>query len=310
MIANTNIPILHHYDASPFSNKVRMLMGIKGLDWHSVITPNMMPKPDLVPLTGGYRRAPVMQVGADIYCDSQLILAEVDRRYPGASISNGMAWASNLWADRLFFQLTVAIIFGQLGDRVDPSFIADREKLSGRPFDVKAMSTAAGPAQGQWRAQAAWIEEALSNGDTPFLNGADPGISDLAAHMNIWFLASVFAVQADILLDGFSELARWRRALEGFGQGRRKEISGSEALEIARAHDPEEVDFPHDPANCEGLAPGSPVVVMADDYGRDPISGTLVAVSSQRIVIRREVEGLGELNVHFPRAGFVIKAAG
>lgn len=249
-----------------------------------------------------------MQVGADIYCDSQLILAEIDRRFPAVPISSGMAWTTNLWADRLFFQLTVAIIFGQLGDRVDPSFVADREKLSGRPFDVKAMAAASGPAQGQWRAQAAWIEEALRKGGTPFLNGDGPGISDLAAHMNIWFLASVFPAQAASLLAGFDALASWRTSLENFGQGRRKEISGSQALQLAVTHEPEVTHFLHDPVGYQGIAPGSPVVVMADDYGRDPISGNLVVVSDQRIVIRRETPDLGALNIHFPGSGFVLRA--
>jgi glutathione S-transferase len=74
--------ILHHYEASPFSEKVRLALGLKGAAWRSVITPNMMPKPDLVPLTGGYRRAPVMQIGADIFCDSQLMLVETIGAFP------------------------------------------------------------------------------------------------------------------------------------------------------------------------------------------------------------------------------------
>jgi Glutathione S-transferase, N-terminal domain len=41
-----------------------------------------MPKPDLTALTGGYRKTPVLQIGADIYCDSQLIMRELERRYP------------------------------------------------------------------------------------------------------------------------------------------------------------------------------------------------------------------------------------
>ncbi|WP_338466141.1 glutathione S-transferase [Novosphingobium sp. ZN18A2] len=298
--------ILHHYDASPFSNKVRMQMGLKRLTWQSVITPNMMPKPDLVPLTGGYRRAPVMQIGADVYCDSQVIMAEIERRNPGPATSNGMDWPINLWADRLFFQLTVAIIFGQLGDRVEPAFIADREKLSGKPFDVKAMAAAAEPAKGQWRAQAGWIEQALSCGGTAFLDGSEPGIGDLAAHMNIWFLASVFPDQADNLMEGYPALARWRAALEAIGQGNREEMTAAKALEIARKSDPAPCVISHDEVDPSGLAPGDRVTVMADDYGRDPISGELVALASQRIAIHREDADLGHLHLHFPRAGFVV----
>ena len=111
--ASTDI-ILHHYDPSPFSEKVRLMLGLKGLAWRSVQTPNMMPKPDLTPLTGGYRRAPVMQIGADVFCDSQVILAEIERRHPEPTAAIGAAWAVNLWADRLFVQPSVAVIFGTL----------------------------------------------------------------------------------------------------------------------------------------------------------------------------------------------------
>jgi glutathione S-transferase len=132
--------ILHHYETSPFSEKVRIVLGMKGLSWRSVIVPVIVPKPDLTPLTGGYRRTPVMQVGGDVYIDTQLMMAEIERRHPEPPLGRaGLDWAVNLWADRLFFQTTVPIIFGTLGEHVPPAFIADREQLSGRPFDLGAM---------------------------------------------------------------------------------------------------------------------------------------------------------------------------
>ena len=45
--------ILHHYPSSPFSEKIRVAFGIKKLAWRSVEQPVIMPKPDLIPLTGG-----------------------------------------------------------------------------------------------------------------------------------------------------------------------------------------------------------------------------------------------------------------
>jgi hypothetical protein len=62
--------ILHHYATSPFSEKVRLVLGYKKLAWKSVHIPSIMPKPDVLALTGGYRRTPFMQIGSDIYCDS------------------------------------------------------------------------------------------------------------------------------------------------------------------------------------------------------------------------------------------------
>lgn len=295
--------ILHHYDASPFSEKVRIVFGVTGQAWSSVITPNMMPKPDLTPLTGGYRRAPVLQIGADIYCDSMVILDELQRRAPLPG-DRGLAGLRGigLWADRLFFQATVPVIFGELGHLTPKAFIADREKLSGRPFDVEAMAQAAGPMRVQWRGHASWLDHAL--GDSPFLAGGRPGLADASAWMNIWWLKGALPETYDRLTAGLDRLEAWRRRMAGIGHGARTEITGTQALDLARSIQPAEPPS-HDPNDALGLSPGDPVVVMADDYGRDPISGTLVAARHSRLILARETPDLGRLHLHFPRVGYI-----
>jgi glutathione S-transferase len=127
--------ILHHFEESPFSEKIRVVFGLKNLDWTSVLISRIMPRPDLMPLTGGYRRTPVMQIGADIYCDTQCIIRELERRFPEPTLFpkgyEGLGPASAMWSDRSFFQSTVNLVFGALADQVPQDFIADREKLRG-----------------------------------------------------------------------------------------------------------------------------------------------------------------------------------
>src|SRR5438132_8653144 len=137
--------ILHHYDNSPFSEKVRLLFGIKGLAWRSVIQPTIMPKPDLTPLTGGYRRIPVMQIGADVFCDTQVIMAEIERRAPTPKVIHGADWAVNLWADRLLFQPTVAIICGASGHLAPKEGLKHRGQRARGPAFHPAALLAAGP---------------------------------------------------------------------------------------------------------------------------------------------------------------------
>jgi glutathione S-transferase len=298
--------ILHHYDTSPFSEKVRLLLGLHAMPWRSVIQPTIMPKPDLVPLTGGYRRAPVMQIGADIYCDSQAIMAEVRRRAGVDPAGEGLGWAVNLWADRVFFQSSVAVIFGELGATVPRAFIEDREKLMGRAFDIDAMKAAAAPMSAQWRSQAGWIDAALADG-RPFLTGETPMIADAAAYMNIWFVTAFTPHLAEPLMASFDRLGTWRARLQAIGHGPRQEMTTGEALAAARACDPEEGPA-HDPNDSLGLQPGSEVFVAADDYGRDPVAGRLVALNPDQVVIAREEKNLGRLNVHFPRVGYVVTA--
>ena len=79
--------ILHHYDMSPYAEKIRLALGLKGLPWRSVQTPMVLPKPDHIELTGGYRRVPVLQIGADIYCDTHLITRVLDRIQPEPPLS-------------------------------------------------------------------------------------------------------------------------------------------------------------------------------------------------------------------------------
>jgi glutathione S-transferase len=268
----------------------------------------MMPKPDLVPLTGGYRRAPVMQIGADVFCDSQVILAELERRHPDPVAEIGPAAIVNLWADRLFFQPSVAVIFGQIGDAVPKAFIEDREKLSGAAFNIAGMKAAAGPMRGQWRAHAGWIEQALASQDTLFLAGDKPSLADISAYMNVWFLAGALPDLAKELLAGLDHVNAWRGRVADIGHGQRAELTGAEALKVAAASEPGSSPE-HDKSDPSGLSPGAPVVVMADDYGRDPIAGALVAANTRRITIARDAPSLGRLHLHFPRAGFILVPA-
>ena len=160
--------ILHHFDKSPFSEKIRIVFGLKNIAWISVRISRIMPRPDLMPLTGGYRRTPVMQVGADIYCDTQCIIRELERRFPEPTLfpdgNEGIAWATTMWTDRAFFQNTVNLVFGSLADKVPQSFIDDREKLRGAKFDVASMKAAIPQMRDQCRAHVQWIDLQLGDG--------------------------------------------------------------------------------------------------------------------------------------------------
>ena len=171
--------ILHHFDQSPFSEKIRLIFGLKNIAWTSVRISRIMPRPDLMPLTGGYRRTPVMQIGADVYCDTQCIMRELERRFPTPSLLprgfEGLAWASAMWTDRSFFQNTVNLVFGTLADKVPAAFIEDREKLRGAKFDVAAMKAAIPQMRDQVRAHLAWIDTQLAD-ERAFLAGDAPSL--------------------------------------------------------------------------------------------------------------------------------------
>jgi len=221
--------ILHHYDASPFSEKIRKIFGMKRLAWRAVEQPSMMPKPDLIPLTGGYRRIPVLQIGADVYCDTQLIVRVLERLhptptlYPGASEGTCQAW--NLWADRLVFLPAVATVFAETWQLLPPGFIEDRTRMvPGRDFSAIPKE---GPhAREQLRALLAVIEAALGDG-RPYLLGADASLADAACFQQVWFLR--FAPQSGSLVDEF------RRAGRGAGDREGEPPDGGARRRPARA---------------------------------------------------------------------------
>ncbi|MGC1470472.1 MAG: glutathione S-transferase family protein [Sphingorhabdus sp.] len=296
--------ILHQYDSSPFSEKVRICLGIKGLSWAAVDQPVIMPKPDLVPLTGGYRRIPVLQIGADIYCDSALIVRELDRRFSGPSLfpagNRGTANAFEIWGDKVLFQSAVMAIFGTLGDGVDPAFIKDREALSGQPFNVAAMKALAPFALTQIKAQAALLAEQLIDG-RPFLEGVKPGLADAAAYYNFWFIRTFCPGLIDRLPD-LAQLDGWYDRVVAIGHGARSEMSPSDALAVAKAANPITLD------TLPGDAPmiGKRVTLAAADYGRDPIAGIFAGSTHYSLSVVRDEAELGAIAVHVPRLGYSI----
>jgi glutathione S-transferase len=300
--------ILHHYDASPFSEKIRLIFGRKGLAWRSALQPNMMPKPELVPLTGGYRRIPVLQVGADVYCDSQRIARELERLHPSPTLhpegSEGICHALNLWADRMLFQAAVPVVFGKIGDAVPKEFIEDRRKLMGGG-DFGAYIAAAPLFAEQLRAQASLLEAQLRGGRA-FLLGAEPSLADFAAYHPIWFLRAIPPAAAAIA--EFSAVGKWAERVAAIGHGRRSEIAPAEALAIAKAARP----LPGAgvaPGEPNGLTAGERVNVVPDDYGFDPVGGELVAADVHEVAVRRSSPETGDVVVHFPRAGFRVTRA-
>src|ERR1051325_11041823 len=88
------------------------MLGFKKLAWSSVTIPPIMPKPDVLALTGGYRRTPLLQVGCDIYCDTALIvdvlehLAPTPTAYPEPE--KGMSRILAQWADSTLFWAAMA----------------------------------------------------------------------------------------------------------------------------------------------------------------------------------------------------------
>jgi len=300
--------ILHHYDTSPFSEKVKKVLAHKNVEWRAVEQPTIMPKPDLTPLTGGYRRIPVLQIGADIYCDSQVIVRTLERLFPEPTIypnsSEGACHMVSLWADRMLFFSTIPVLFAVIGDQVPQAFMDDRSKMMGPNARFEDLPKQAPFAREQCRAGVSLLAAQLVGG-RPFLLGDRFSLADAACYHPVWFLRN-FPFTANIF-DEFPTVGAWAERIQAMGHGRRRDMEPAEALRIAKESTPTTAPAA-DGAEPNRLTPGQSVRVVPDDYGFDPVAGEMVASSVHEIAIRRTDPALGELVVHFPRIGFRVQS--
>ena len=298
--------ILHHYPMSPFAEKIRMVLGLKGLAWRSVHIPPIMPKPDVVALTGGYRKTPILQIGADIYCDTALIASVLDQIQPEPALypaSAPLAGPLAQWADSTWFFCAaawtmqpagvVAILAGRAPDEMK-AFGKDRAAAGFK-------RTPLAEAEAQLRQHLQAFERQLAVGG-PWLLGAAVSIADFSVAHPLWFIRRAAPVAG--ILAPHAHVNAWLDRLAALGHGTSQAMDSADALAVAAAA------TAHAPTALEpepGLAAGDAVSIAATDYGTDPVAGTLVGLNARESVLRRVDPRAGTLHVHFPRAGFQVK---
>jgi len=301
---------LHHYPASLFSEKIRVMLGYLGVPWYSVETSPIMPRPLLMPLTGGYRKTPNLQIGANVYSDTAAITTGLVRHTGDTTLYAPGFGAHRVaqWADSTLFQVTVAMNFrpealGAAMSRLSPeeaaAFQADRAELSGGAPIVGIPPEAA---LVSFQAYLSQLERSLQ---MPFLFGSTPSIADFSVYHCLWFVAQNTVNAAS--LDPWHGVREWMERMKAFGHGQVTEATGEDALAHALSSEPELPVVK--PFAINGLEPGASVTVAPTDYGRIPVAGRLAAVSSEEIIIARETPETGALLNHFPTIGFQISPA-
>ncbi|MEM8827311.1 MAG: glutathione S-transferase family protein, partial [Pseudomonadota bacterium] len=166
--------VLHGYGPSPFAEVARLALGLKGLAWKNVEVPNVSPKPELSALTGGYERVPVMQIGADIYCDTAAIVDALEAHQPAPSLYPApLGFAGRmiaLWSANSWFMPAVGRTLGTMNTALPDAFWEDRGERFGMKREtflpmVPHLST-------QYEGGMALLAEALADG-RKFIAGDD-----------------------------------------------------------------------------------------------------------------------------------------
>lgn len=296
-------PILYQYDLSPFSEKIRLMFGYAGLPWQSVTVSPMPPRPELDVLAGGYRKIPVMQLGADVYCDTRTIATEIARLAgkPELAIENCSAEAQD-FAHEIEAQLFTALVVSSGGRLMGAvlrrtsllttlRFVKDRVG-----FAMKARTPRIAPKQGKRLIQQhlAATEQRLTAG---FLFGDAPCAADFTAAFYFWFACEVIGYD---WLAQAPKLQGWYERMQAYGHGNPERLTADQALDLARSAEP------------AGISSGqldTPVAASVEpgDYARDPTAGRLIAETEARWVLQREHPRVGTVHVHFPRGGYRLR---
>lgn len=306
-------PILHHYPPSLFSEKIRVLFGYLRLEWQSVIIAPIMPRPFLMPLSGGYRKTPIMQIGANVYCDTQVICRALARIAGNSTLYAAGFPAERVaqWADSDLFRTVVALNFresaitaqmSQLSPEAVAAFQKDRAELSAGAPIVGVPPTAA---EAHFQEYLQSLESSLEGG---FLFGEVPSIADFSVYHCLWFVDGN-PVNKSMLAE-WPNVRDYMERVRRFGHGRFTELSAEAAHGIGKRAEP----VPPDHARVDArlaltLKAGQNVAVSATDYGRNPIAGSLIKWTAEEIVILRKDAEVGNIMVHFPNTGFSVSAA-
>jgi glutathione S-transferase len=282
---------------------MRLALGLKGLSWKSVEAPLVSPKPDLSALTGGYERIPVLQVGADIYCDTSRITAALEEYRPEPTLypePTGLAGKLiALWAGNSWFIPAVGTAVGDNPGNFPDAFWDDRATRFGLKKDSFALAIP--HLKAQFLAGAATVAGALQDGRA-FIGGDAAGHADFTLYMLVRF-AGLGGVQAS---DFGPHMAAWYERVEAIGFGDVEDWAPEQAI----AHAAESI-----PAGGGTVAPGSgfeqgqPVIVGIDAPDPATVEGTLVALDDMHMCVARTDPRAGEVHVHFPRMGMTLRPA-
>jgi len=299
--------IFHQYALSPFSEKIRKIFAFKNVEYREVNQPAWMPKPHLTPLTGGYRRIPVLQVGADIYCDTALIARVIDRLHPDPPIypDGNIAAAEGLamWADKTLFFSTVSLVFTAMAEVIPTELLDDRKKMSPQ-LSLDALKALVPSSRGALASACAMFEDTLAN--HRFMLGDAFTVADAAIYHTLWFARTDPGSMP--IIYSRPRLADWFGRIEAMGSGRGVPMSSEDAMAIAKNSEPVDVESTITD-DVSGVAIGSRVGVCSDDLPTDVFAGRLIALRPHEMVIERADPAVGSVAVHFPRAAYQLRPA-
>ena len=295
--------ILHNNVRSMFSEKVRRVLAYKGLDWTDVQVPGLPPNTHFVPLTGGYRRMPALQIGADVYCDSALIVQKLEDIAPDPTVfppdCAGAARMIADWADHRVAMWSIIAVFPDFLAHASDEFIKDRTALVAE-FAPERVAVLAPHMLAQVAQFAGLVDQALTGHD--YVAGPQFSVADAACYHVLAFAKNSPRVFAAV--QQFHHILDWMARIEAFPQPQITQREPDYALAAALAAEP--VDIGGTCGEGEAFALGQCVAISADDYAKEQIIGPIVKLTPTEIAVGSHGDQVGDIAIHFPRLGFTI----
>lgn len=282
------------------------MLGYAGLDWFSVRTTEAPPRPELEPLTGGYRKIPVAQIGADIFCDTRVIAREIGElthrpELLSDELPDDATALIRRAEDELFFacglsatSITLTLkMFRMMSIAEFIHFIKDRTAMNKDatiPFPGMKQS------RQQVQEHLETIESLLENS---FLFGDHPNLADFSAYHGLWM---IHVLGEKRFIRRFPKTIAWIERMQRFGLGKGSALEATAALEIARAANPRMIPADHQQSQSIGRT----VEISPADYAKDGTRGTLIGESASTWTLARSHKRAGTVHVHFPKQGYTL----
>ena len=302
--------ILHHYWPSPFAHKIRLALGLLGNSWKSVEIPRVPPKPLLMPLTAGYRRTPVLQSGADVYCDTQNIvraLTEItDNHQLLPTKLSGKILAFTDWADGAVFNLAARVVLTSALDTAPPEFIQDRGGLYFGPnWTPEGLKSQLPGVILQLAAHLNSIDSGLSS-QGGFMSN-DLSYADVTIAYLAWFIRGRWD-QGPEFLQQFANIERIEREVHEAVREVYEDLSAEDALKIAVKSESRSPSGVTEQCGV-ALKQGMQVAIKPQAETSDPpVVGRLRYLDRFRVSIDHHAPEVGDVVVHLPVAGYQIQS--
>lgn len=149
--------------------------------------PPTLPRQDLNDLGVAYRRIPLMSIGRDVYCDTRLILAKLENKFPEGAL--GAQQADQKAVEKLLEKWTIdGGVFARAAELIptdmpllnDPKFTKDREDHTGRSWAKADIAKKRPEALADVRDMFSFLENTLlADGRDWILKTEKPSLADI-----------------------------------------------------------------------------------------------------------------------------------